>query len=151
MDESGMSLRAREVKTTTPLTNDEEKYKFGSACTWGRKQLQKLGVEYKQKANIKFKTLLRGEWGEVLQKRSSLFSIYLTAVGVEDGKEQLRSVNVSDLVSDIFAEDTIGDNAPKFEATFRGILSLIQNCRTNIDAMHPSLISDTTSNSLNTT
>ena len=71
MDESGMSLRAREVKTTTPLTTDEEKYKFGSACTWGRKQLEKLGVEYKQKVNIKFKTLLRGGWGEVLQKRSS--------------------------------------------------------------------------------
>jgi hypothetical protein len=79
MDESGMSLRTREVKTTTPLASDEEKYKFGSACTWGRKQLQKLGVEYKQKANIKFKTLLKGGWGEVLQKRSALFSIYLTA------------------------------------------------------------------------
>ena len=70
MDASGMSLRPREVKTTTPLTKDEQKFKFGSACTWGRKQLQKLGVEYKQKTNIKFKMLLRGGWDEVLQKRS---------------------------------------------------------------------------------
>jgi hypothetical protein len=69
MNPSGMSLRVREVNTTTPLTKNEEKYKFGSACTWGRKQLRNLGVEYKQKTNIKFKSLLRRGWNDRLQKR----------------------------------------------------------------------------------
>ena len=71
MDQSNMALRVREVGPTTALTEGEEKYKFGSACTWGRNQLQNLGVEYKQKTNIKFKKLLRAGWGQVLQKRSS--------------------------------------------------------------------------------
>ena len=75
-----------------------------------------------------------------------LFSIYLTTLGVEDGKEQLRSINISDLVSDIFAEDTIEDKAPQFDSTFRAMLSLVQNCRTNTDGTKPSPISGSTSN-----
>ena len=47
--------------------------------------------------------------------------VYLTNLGVEDGKEQLRSINVGDIVSDMFAEDTIGDKAPQFDSTFRVI------------------------------
>lgn len=70
-----MSLRVREVNTRTAFAKDEEKYKFGSACTWGRNQLQKLCVEYKQKADMTLKTLLRAEWSEVLRRRSYRSSI----------------------------------------------------------------------------
>lgn len=75
----------------------------------------------------------------------------MTNLGVEDGKEQLSSVNVSDLVNDIFAEDAIGDNAPQFDATFRAILSLVQNCKASNDVTKPSPISIITSNPSKTT
>jgi len=68
----------------------------------------------------------------------------LTNLGVDDGKEQLSSIHVSDLVNDIFAEDTIGDRAPQFDATFRGILALVQNAKTSDDATRPSSVSPTT-------
>lgn len=70
----------------------------------------------------------------------------MTNIGVEDGKEQLRSINVSDLVNDIFAEDTIEEKAPQFDSTFRAILSLVQNCTTSADGTKPSPASVTTSN-----
>jgi len=142
----GMSLRVRAVTTTTPLAIAEQRFRFGSACSWGRRQLHSLGVEYKQKTNINFTTLPKAGWSDVLQKRASFRPFDLTNLGVDDGKEQLSSIRVSDLVNDIFAEDTIGDRAPHFAASFRGILALVQNTKTSDDATKPSSVPLTTSN-----
>jgi hypothetical protein len=70
----------------------------------------------------------------------------VTNIGVEDGKEQLMSINMSDLVDDIFAEDTIEEKATQFASTLRAILSLVQNCTTSADGSKPSPVSVTTSN-----
>jgi hypothetical protein len=68
-------------------------------------------------------------------------------LGVENGKEQLGSINISDIVDDIFAEDTIADKAPYFHSTLGAIVNLVQNSRTNADGTKTSPISDPTSSS----
>ena len=70
-------------------------------------------------------------------------------LGVDDGKEQLKAINISDLMEDIFAEDTILDKAPQFDATFRAILNLVQSCKTSADGTNPSPISVVSSNPSN--
>jgi hypothetical protein len=69
----------------------------------------------------------------------------LTILGVENGKEQLRSINISDIVGDIYAEDTIADKAPYFHSTLGAIVSLVENSGTNTDGTKPSPISGRTS------
>ena len=63
----------------------------------------------------------------------------------------MRAINISDLVNDIYAEDTIGDRVPLFGSTFRAILSLAQGCKESEDITKPSHITTSTSTPPKTT
>jgi hypothetical protein len=125
--EEDMETRHRVV---LPTAEKDEEVKFGTASSWGRDELRLLGVDFSLKKRVDLNRILRvreSEWSEELRARTVfLRRSGLIFVGVDDGTQQLASVEMEDINSGAISMHTVRKKlAPDFLSTFKSLRNVM--------------------------
>ena len=127
--DENMITRQRPKKIYLPSEAKEEEFKFGSAKTWDREELDLLGVRFwnHKPLNLEKKILniKESDWSPEMRERNP--GICQTNVkGFEDGVKQLSSVDMDKVRSNELKLSTISKKlAPQFGNMFSSLLDVV--------------------------